>query len=116
MLTTTGSSAALGSRTWNGAMFTVRSHRTQPLHGLVEGSCALFRTVAHPGVHPPLPAHVDVADVGAAAADDERVHQSIRVVATEGGGIALKHHHVGEVAGRECAGGLTESCGAAVAG
>src|SRR5579872_1591186 len=99
MLTTTGTSAVLASRMWNEAISILSSDLVETPHGVVEGSGAILLPVAHTGMHPSLAPHIHVADVCAAAADDQGVHQCIHVVPAQGRGLVLHHHQIREASG-----------------
>src|ERR1700744_2998645 len=116
MLTTTGTSTVLASRMWNEVIFILCSYLVETLHGVVEGTGALVLSMAYAGMHASLASHIHVTDVRTAAADDERVHQGIHVMPTQGRRIALHHHQVREAAWRDGAVGMPQGHGPATAG
>src|SRR5215472_9081903 len=115
MLTSTGTSAAEGSRSSQGPIF-MASDRVEAHDGVGELLRALLGPMGAAAVYPELATHVDVGDVGAAAADDERVHERVGVVAAQGRGIPIQYHEVGPLPGCERAHRLPKSLGAAAAG
>src|SRR6185312_2526000 len=116
MLTTTGTSLVLASRIWNEVIFIGYSDGVQPSHSLVEGMRALLLSMADARTHAARASHIYVADVGAAAADDERIHQGIHVMAAQSRGFVLHYHQVGEMPHLEGAADVPERLRAAATG
>src|SRR5579859_2365015 len=116
MLTSTGTSAPEGSRSSQGLIFMARSYGVETHDGMGELLRALLRAMGAAAADPELAAHVDVSDVRTAAADDERVHEGVRVVTAQGRRVPVQHRDVGPVTRCQRAHRLAERLGTATAG